>query len=98
MNGDIVRRGKRNEIVFVEYDGLYYCISNERAGASMEERQLRQCLNGEHGDLVQIVTNAMQSNGYKVRVAWSGIMNSLGDFGSVYPPVNAKTLDQINNL
>jgi hypothetical protein len=98
MNGDIIKRGKNDEAVYVEYGGKYHRINLKSAGDSISARQKQFALDGTYGELVKTVTNAMQQNGFEVRVAWSGIINALGDFGSVYPPCVAKTIDQINEM
>lgn len=84
-NGDIVRKGLNK--LYVEFDNQLYQI-NGKSGEVFEARQRQFALDGTYGELIQVIAGAQLQNNLPVKLAWSGIKNSMGDFVSVYPPVN----------
>lgn len=98
MNGDIVNGKKFPNRQYVEFEQNYYRINHPDAGEEIPYRQMQFCLDGTYGELVRVVANAMQSNGFPVRMAWQGIKNSLGDYVSVCPPVTPLTKEQLENF
>lgn len=59
--------------------------------AALDGRQLAHVANGSYGDEPRAWLQACKIVGVKPRFAWQGIVNVLGDHGSVVPPMRART-------
>ena len=64
------------------------------AGAELDARQRGHAADGQYGADVRAWHQACGIVGVAARFAWTGIVNSLGDHGSVSPPVKPFPLDE----
>lgn len=63
-----------------------YLINHPRFGEIITGRQLGQIEHGEYGGLPKAIYEAQKEVGVPHRFAWTGIINSMGDYAKVFPP------------
>lgn len=73
-----------------------YRLDHPTNGDKIPGRQADHCLRGRYGPLVQAIAEAQLALGLPIRMAWRGVVNSLGDYAEVFPPTLPVPADQIN--
>lgn len=69
----------------VRIDGAVYPL-RVTGGSELEPRQLRQVERGDYGALPQAYLAAAREAGIPPLFGWSGVVNAMGDHGSVSIP------------
>ncbi len=77
---------EKNSRIYLVREDKKYLINSLELGQIITGRQLAQIANGEYGELVKAIYEAQEEIGVAHRFAWTGIINSMGDFAKVLPP------------